>query len=486
MSDLRSALTFLDAHINLEATAGHVEGLSLQRMRALVDVLADPQTAYPSIHVTGTNGKGSVTAMVTELLRASGLGVGTYTSPHLESITERLAYDGVPIDPDAFAALVGDLAALEGMLAERPSYFELLTAAAFRWFADVPVDVAVLEVGLLGRFDATNVADASVAVLTNVGKDHTDGTGDWRRRIADEKVGIVKPGATFVLGETDPDLADVFAAAPSAELLVRGRDFGVVDDRVAVGGRLVTLSTPAHTVDEILVPLHGPHQASNAAIALAAAEALLNRPLDADLVREAFASVRVPGRFEVLAHEPTVVIDGAHNPDGARAAAATLASDFTLTGSLVLVVGMLRGRDPVEMLEALGARDAGFLVACTPRSPRALPAAEVAAAADRLGIVAEAVPEVTDAVHRALALSTTEDLVLITGSLYVIGAARRAIVHGDLLTRVDPETDPAGWIRVWDDARREASTARSLATVTVGGSGGARDDLDATDGSEDR
>lgn len=483
MSDLHAALAFLDAHVNLEATAGRVHGLSLDRMRELCDVLADPQAAFPSIHVTGTNGKGSVSAMTTALLRGTGLGVGTYTSPHLESITERLAYDDVPIDPDVFAGLIGDLASIEGLLVDRPSYFELLTAAAFRWFADVPVDVAVLEVGLLGRYDATNVADAQVAVLTNVGKDHTDGTGDWRRRIAEEKVGIVKSGSTFVLGETDIELADIFADAPAAELLLRDRDFGVVDDRVALGGRLVSLATPAHRVDDIFLPLHGAHQSANAAVALAATEALVNHSLDADLVREAFASVRVPGRFEVVHTEPTVIIDGAHNPDGARVARATLAEDFTLSGSLILVVGMLGGRDPAEMLDALGAREAGFLIACTPRSPRAIPAAQVAAAADGLGIVAEAVPDVTDAVNRALALATDEDLVLVTGSLYVIGTARRFLVHADAVARVGGNDDGAEWIRAWDDARRDETSSRTQATVRVD-MAGAVADRDADEGAD--
>lgn len=467
MSDLHAALAFLDAHVNLEATAGRIKGLSLDRMRGLVDVLGDPQHAFPSVHVTGTNGKGSVTAMTTALLRGTGLGVGTYTSPHLESITERLAYDGSPIDPDDFARLIGEVAAIEPLLADRPSYFELLTGAAFRWFADRPVDVAVLEVGLLGRYDATNVADARVAVLTTVGRDHTDGIGDWRRRIAEEKVGIVKEGSTFVLGETDPALADVFAAAPAAELWVRGRDFDVIDDRIAVGGRVVTLATPNHTVDEIYLPVHGAHQATNAAVALATVEAFVGCGLDDDLVRDAFAELKIPGRFEVVGREPTVVIDGAHNPDGARVAAKTLAEDFTLSGSLVLVVGMLKGRDPAEMLETLGARDAGFLIACTPPSPRSIPAAELAAAADGLGIVAEAVPDVADAVSRALALATSEDLVMVTGSLYVVGAARRALVHGDAIGQVGAPVDEANWIRTWDDVRR-AESSRSVAPVRVG------------------
>src|SRR6516165_5606643 len=196
--DYRAALRYLDEHVNLEATAGRVEGLSLERMRALAHVLGDPQHAYPVIHLTGTNGKGSTARMIATLLREAGLSVGLYTSPHLEKVNERLNWDGLPIADDEFATLISDLAALEPMLQQRPSYFELLTAAAFRWFAELAVDVAVVEVGLLGRYDATNVCEARVAVLTNIGSDHTDHQGDWRRRIADEKVGIVEPDSTFV------------------------------------------------------------------------------------------------------------------------------------------------------------------------------------------------------------------------------------------------------------------------------------------------
>lgn len=425
--DLHAALRYLDEHVNLEATAGRVEGLSLERMRQLAHVLGDPQLAYPVIHVTGTNGKGSTTRMITELLRASGLRVGTYTSPHLERINERICYDGEPIDDDDFAALIGDIAAIEPLLAARPSYFELLTAAAFRWFADHPVDVAVVEVGLLGRWDATNIVESQVAVLTNVGHDHTDGVGDWRRKIAEEKSGIVKPGSTFVLGETEPSLADVFASTPAAEIWLRDKDFGCDTNRLAVGGRLVDLRTPASVIDDVALPLHGAYQGDNAAIALAAVEAFFARPVPDDLVREAFAAVRIPGRFEIVGHEPLLVLDGAHNVDGAEATAATLAEELTLTGTLVLVVGMLGGRDPAAMLQALGAPEAGLVIACPPPSPRAIPAAEVAAAAESLGTVAEAAPDVSEALRRAFAFATAEDVVLVSGSLYVVGAASAAL-----------------------------------------------------------
>ena len=422
--NLATALRYLDQHTNLEATAGRAEGLSLDRMRRLVSVLGDPQTAYPVIHVTGTNGKGSVARMITSLLEAHGLSVGTYTSPHLEAINERIAWNGEPIGDAELADAIATVAAVEDVAGITPSYFEILTAAAFGWFAEIAVDVAVVEVGMLGRFDATNVVDATVAVLTNVGHDHTDGQGAWRAAIADEKSGIVKPGSTFVCGETDPDLRAVLGGTEAAETWWRGEQFDVEQSLLALGGRTVSLRTPTGTVDDVFLPLHGEHQADNAAVALAAVEAFFGRRADDDVVLEGFAKVKVPGRFEIVHREPTVVLDAAHNVDGARACAQTLREEFTLAGTIVVVAGFLQGRDPAEMLEELGARDAGFLIACTPNSPRAIPAPHVAAAADGLGIVAEAVSSVEQAVERALGLASPDDLVLVTGSLYVVGPAR--------------------------------------------------------------
>jgi len=426
--DYAAALRYLDQHTNLEATAGRAEGLSLDRMRALMSVLGDPQGACPVIHITGTNGKGSVARMVTNLLVASGLSVGTYTSPHLERINERIARNGEPIPDEALAEAIAAVAGIEPLSGVVPSYFEILTAAAFRWFSDVAVDVMVLEVGMLGRFDATNVADAAVAVLTNVGHDHTDGQGAWQAAIAGEKVGIVKPGSTFVLGETNADLRPIFDTAEAGKVWVRDQDFACDDSVLALGGRVLRLRTPSGTIDDVYLPLHGAHQGDNASIALAAAEAFFDRPLEDDLVRQAFAAVTVPGRFEIVQREPTVVLDAAHNVDGALACAATLTEELTLAGSLIMVVGMLQGRDPAEMLDALDAVDAGFLVACTPDSPRAVPAPAIAAVADGMGIVAEAATTPADAVDRALAVASSDDLVLVTGSVYVVGSARTALL----------------------------------------------------------
>jgi dihydrofolate synthase/folylpolyglutamate synthase len=404
-------------------------------MRALCSVLGDPQHQQPAVHITGTNGKGSVARLVTALIGAHDLTVGTYTSPHLETINERISRNGVPISDGELAGVLTDLAAIESLLDHRASYFELLTAAAFRWFSDEAVAAAVVEVGLLGRWDATNVVDADVAVLTNVGHDHTDGEGDWRRRIAEEKSGIVKPGATFVVGETDPSLQDVFADTPAGAIWRQDIEFGCTSNRLAVGGRVLDLRTPGGTYDEVFLALHGAHQGTNAAVALAAVEAFFDRPLDPELVAGAFASVQSPGRFEVIQRDPLLVLDGAHNPDGAQAVVETLADGFVVTGDHRLVVGMLAGRDPVELLEILDVASAAEVVCCTPDSPRALPAARLAEHVRALGGAARAVPAVDDALSAALASADADDVVLVTGSLYTVGSARAACRRLGLLPR---------------------------------------------------
>lgn len=424
--DLREALAYLDDHVNLEARAGAIHGLSLDHMRALVGVLADPQDSYRVIHVTGTNGKGSTSRMITELLRASGLVVGTYTSPHLERVNERLSIDGTAISDDDLAALITAVARVEPLSGIVPSYFELLTAAALLWFAENAVDVAVVEVGLLGRYDATNVCEADVAVVTNVGKDHTDGRGEWEHAIATEKAGIIAPRSTLVSGVRATELQTILVAEGPERALFVDRDFEVVDERPALGGRVVDVVTPWARHEDVLVPLYGSHQSDNAACALTAVEAFFDRALDDEVVNEAMANVVVPGRFEVVGRAPLVVLDGAHNPDGARAMAATLHAEFDVPGRLVMVVGMLEGRDVHEMLTALDVTRADLLIAVRPESPRAIDPADIAAVARAMGVLVEQVDDVDAAVQRALAVSTEEDAVVITGSLYTVGAARRA------------------------------------------------------------
>jgi dihydrofolate synthase/folylpolyglutamate synthase len=424
VASLPEALAWLDQHINLEARAGKVEHLSLDPMRRLVDVLGDPQTAYPVIHLTGTNGKGSTARMVTALLAEGGLSVGTYTSPHLQRINERLSRNGEPIDDNELAVLLMDLSRLEALVGTPNSYFELLTAAALMWFADIAVDVAVVEVGLLGRYDATNVCDGAVAIVTNVGQDHSDFTGDWRAKVADEKAGIVKPGSTLVLGETDEALTPIFYRAGAAEVWERDRDFACEANELAVGGRLLELRTPASSLSDVFLPLHGAHQGDNAACALAAAEAFFAQPLDEEVVAEAFGSITMPGRFEIVGHEPLIVLDGAHNPEGAAAAAATLRDGFMQDDRRIVVVGMLHPRDVTAMLDALEVDDATFVIACEPASARAVPASDIVAAASRLGADAVEERDVGLAVDRAKRLATPDDVILVTGSLYVVGSAR--------------------------------------------------------------
>jgi dihydrofolate synthase/folylpolyglutamate synthase len=392
-------------------------------------VMGDPQRAYPVIHITGTNGKGSTGTMIAGLLAEQGLTVGSYSSPHLVRVNERIGRNGEPIADDEFATMIESVAQLEVVAGVRPSYFEAVTAAGLRWFADVAVDVAVVEVGLLGRWDATNVVDAEVAVVTNIGLDHTEFAGPTREHIAREKAGIVKPGSILVMGETDPAITPILAGAGAAGVLAREVDFECVGNHLALGGRLLDLRTPMASYDEVFLSLNGRHQGDNAVVALTATEAFFGTPLDPEVVNTAFGQVRMPGRFEVLGHQPLVIVDGAHNPAGAEVCAAALAEDFDPAGDLVLVVGFLGGRDPSAMLEALGADRARLVVCCTPPSPRAIPAAEVAEAARELGVEAVALADVARACDRALDDMGTDDALVVTGSLYTVGAARGHLIR---------------------------------------------------------
>jgi dihydrofolate synthase/folylpolyglutamate synthase len=418
------ALAYLDAHASYEKT-GRIESPTTARMQTLVTAMGDPQFAYPVIHVTGTNGKGSTSQMITRLLMAHGLTVGTYTSPHLERPNERMSRDGEIISDDEFAEQIAAVADLEMLTGVRPSYFEATTAAAYRWFADLAVDVAVIEVGVLGRWDATNVCDAQVAVITNIGMDHNEFAGPTKGHIAAEKAGIIKPGSAVVVGETDPELVKYFTDAGGASVLLRGEQFDVLENQLALGGRMVDLRTPTTIYTDVFVPLHGRHQGDNAVVALAAVEAFFAAPVADDIVREGFAEVRMPGRFEVLGHQPLVIVDGAHNPAGADSCAQVFFDDFDPAGRKVLVTGCLRGRDPKEMLSALRADEFDAVFTCTAPTPRGLPSSEIAAAARALGCddVTEC-DTVEQACDRALRAAEHDDAVLATGSLYVVGAAR--------------------------------------------------------------
>jgi dihydrofolate synthase/folylpolyglutamate synthase len=418
------ALAYLDFHASYDKT-GRIESPTLDRMRTIVRAMGDPQLAYPVIHVTGTNGKGSTTQMITRLLMAHGLTVGTYTSPHLERLNERISINCEPIPDDDFAEQIAAVANLEAITGVRPNYFESITAAAYRYFADVAVDVAVVEVGLLGRWDATNVCESQVAVITNIGIDHTEFAGPTLADIAREKSGIIKPTSAVVIGETDPELVRIFVEAGGATHFVRNEHFEVLENQLALGGRQLDVRTPTTIYTDVFLPLNGRHQCENAAVALTAVEAFFAAPVPGDIVNEGFASVSMPGRFEVLGHQPLVIIDGAHNPPGADSCATVFFEDFDPAGRRLLVVGCLKGRDPRDMLSALRADEFDVVFTCTAPSPRGLPAAELTQAARDIGcdeIVQ--VSSVEAAIDRARSAATDEDAILVTGSLYIVGAAR--------------------------------------------------------------
>ncbi|RAG85445.1 dihydrofolate synthase [Streptacidiphilus pinicola] len=416
---------------------------SLERITALMDILGQPQRSYPSIHITGTNGKTSTARMIEQLLRSFELRTGRYTSPHVESITERISLDGEPISPELFIQTYEDIKPYIAMVdAQQPipmSFFEVVTGMAYACFADAPVDVAVVEVGMGGTWDATNVIDAVVSVITPISLDHTDHLGDTHAAIAGEKSGIVKEGGLAVVAQQPLDAAEVIlrrAVEVDATVAREGMEFGVLRRDVAVGGQLVTLrGIGGHEYEDVFLPLHGAHQAQNAAIALAAVEGFFgvgaahHGSLDIDKVRAAFAGVSSPGRLEVVRRSPTIVLDAAHNPGGARVTADAIGESFGFT-RLVGVFSPSGGKDVSGVLEALEPVLAEIVVTqnSTQRAMDVDRLAEIAVdvfGADRVHVE----PRLDDAIEAAVTLAEEEgDLggagVLVTGSIITVGEAR--------------------------------------------------------------
>jgi dihydrofolate synthase/folylpolyglutamate synthase len=432
---LGETMAWLDRHINLEAIeAGRAGSLGLpglERISAILAALGDPERSYPIVHVTGTNGKGSTCRMTAEILHACGLSVGLYSSPHLERVNERFIFEGAEIQDESLVGVLGTVAEVERFLGIRATWFELVTAAAYAWFADMAAESVVAEVGLGGRFDATNAGDGDVAVVTNVELDHTQILGDTREEIAGEKAGIIKPDSLLVLGERDPSISAIFESEAervgARAIWRRDEEFGCASNQLAIGGRLLDLWTPLGRFSDVFVPLHGVHQGANAACAVAAAQAFLGRTLEADIVMDAFAALKVPGRLEVVRRRPLVVLDGAHNPAGAATVGEALREDFAAARRVVMVMGCLRGHDPLQLLSAIGPARIDTVVACQPPSPRAEDPSVVVLAAESLGIVAEESGTPVEAFERAVELAGEQDLVLVTGSLYVVGAVRAAL-----------------------------------------------------------
>jgi dihydrofolate synthase/folylpolyglutamate synthase len=405
---------------------------SMHRIEALLDLLDRPERKVPAVHITGTNGKSSVAHICTSLLRAAGLKVGTYTSPHLEDITERIRHDGEPIDKRSFGELFEHVRPYLELIDERVSYFELLTAMFFLWAAD-NAEAAVVEVGLGGRWDATNVVAAQVAVITNVGLEHTELLGPTTETIAKEKSGIIKPGAAVVTAERSPGVLSVISEetdAVGAELALLERDFSVVDNRVAFGGRYLALQSSRARYEDLFLPLHGSHQGVNAAVALEAVTRFLPaQQLAPEVVQEGLTSSSAPGRLESIrlaGAEVTVVLDVAHNPDGMAALVTGIAEAFVFD-DVVVVLGILSDKDYGGILAEL-ARLPCTLVITQPQSARSVAVADLGRAAAELGLDYELETDVGRATELAVASARPGRLVCVTGSHYVVGEARRILL----------------------------------------------------------
>jgi dihydrofolate synthase/folylpolyglutamate synthase len=412
----------------------------LERIRLLLDLLGSPQKSYPAIHIGGTNGKTSTARITDSLLRAFGVRPGRYTSPHLESITERITIDGQPLTDEQFGAAYDDIAPYVELVDSRMpvpmTFFEVLTGMAFAAFADAPVDAAVVEVGLGGLWDATNVLEAATTIVTPVGLDHVPLLGSTLAEVAAEKAGIIHAGSTVVLSAQPPEAAEVLLrriAEVGATVAREGLEFGVVDRRTAVGGQLITLQGLAGTYDEMFLPLFGAHQAANAAAAVAAVEIFLgggeSRQIDPDAVREGLADASSPGRLEVVRTSPTIVLDAGHNPHGMEATVRALGDSFTFS-RLVGVVACLADKDARGMLEVLEPALTSIVVTSN-SSPRALPVDDLQAMAIEIfgedRVAAE--DRLDDAIDTAVQI--VEDGaeyggagVLVTGSVVTVGEAR--------------------------------------------------------------
>ena len=417
----------------------------MQKIRDLMDVLGSPQRAYPAIHLTGTNGKTSTARMIDALLRAHGLHTGRYTSPHLETVRERISLDGEPVTEERLVATYNEISPLADLIDARNSepltYFDMTTAMAYSAFADAPVDIAVVEVGLGGEEDATNVIQAGVCVMTPIGLDHTEWLGDTIEDIAWAKSGIIHQGATVISAvQTEEAMRPIVerCAEMGATLAREGSEFGLIERAQAVGGQVLTLQGLGGVYDEIFLPLFGAYQAQNAALALAAVEAFLGagsgKQLEVDLVREGFAQVDSPGRLERVRSAPTILLDGAHNPHGMAATVSALEEEFAFR-HLVAVVAVLGDKDVaglLDLLEPVAAR----IVVTQNSSPRSMPLNELAQLAidifgeDRV-TVAQTMP---DAIEEAVVIAeedTSGELsgvaVLITGSVVTVADARRLL-----------------------------------------------------------
>ncbi|MDK1016983.1 MAG: folylpolyglutamate synthase/dihydrofolate synthase family protein [Actinomycetota bacterium] len=422
----------------LNARIGHGIKPGLSRITGLLEFMGNPQTTYPSIHIAGTNGKTTVSRMVQQILGAHGLATGGFTSPHLHTVEERFTLHGVTLDSTDFTDAVADIAwfvtAYEREADTSVTYFEVTAALAFSIFSTATVDVAVVEVGLGGRLDATNVIDSTVAVITGIDIDHIEFLGPTKAHIAAEKVGILGAGGLLVTGPVEGDVADVIGAkvAETASSWIRsGSDFTVTDAVVAVGGWHVSIDGVFGEYEELYLPMHGRHQVDHLATAVAACEMFLGRDLDQDSIATAVESMNSPGRLEIVNRRPLIMIDGAHNIQGFLGLAETLANEF-LAIEWRLVLGMRGERDVGDLVSPLRGL-IGKVFATAPADAAAIAPQEVAeAAGESLQVEAVVFADPAEAVDAAQREAGADGGVVVAGSLYLVGEVRtRYVTVGD-------------------------------------------------------
>ena len=418
-----------------QRAAEHRINPSLDRVRKVLDALGDPQGMFPAIVIAGTNGKSSTTRLVDAIARAHGIRSGAYTSPHLVSMTERILIDGHPISEARFVESLNEIypiiLMMEERLGEKLTGFELMTVLALSEFAEAPMHMAALEIGIGGTWDAVNVVDAGVTAITTIDYDHQNWLGNTIESIAGNKAGVIKPGAISVVQRQLPDAMKVIeltAKEMQAKLLVQDRDYSVTTT-TAVGGQLITIKTPRETYQDLFLGVHGAHQAVNAATALVAVENLLgdDDPLNPAAIGHAFETFKMPGRLEVVHRSPTVVIDIAHNPNGAEVLATALPAAMTFS-HLTCVIGVLDDKDVSGIVSALVPLVDHWIVTTAP-SERAIPADDLAAEVVAIAGAArvEVIPNIADAMDSALVAADSAGAgsgVLITGSATVAGAGK--------------------------------------------------------------
>lgn len=417
-------------------------GPGLGREKALLDLLGSPERAYPVIQIAGTNGKGSTAIMIESLLRAAGLRVGRYSSPHLVDVRERICVDGRPIGVDTFDETWRQIAPMVKMVDDQRidgiemTFFEVITAMAFAAFADAPVDVGVIEVGLGGRWDATNVADAQVAVITPVAMDHMHILGDTLEKIASEKAGIIKPGSSVVISGQEPEAAAVLLAQctdAGVQPLLEGPDYALLERRPALGGQVIRIEEAAGPLGELYLPLFGEHMAHNAAQAVAAVEAFLGgKPLGSEIIEHGLSEVHAEARLEVVRRSPTIVLDTFHNPHAAHSAMAGLRESFDFN-PLIAVVAAMRDKDVDGVLAEMADDVTRVVVTTMPELKRALPVDELTekASAHWDSEHLDTAPTVAEAIEQAIRIADASGPgagILVAGSVVLAGQARHILV----------------------------------------------------------